>query len=183
MKKLLFILIGLCVGAVGIAAIVGSILPRDHVAAMTVAIAAPQVQVWTTITDPSNYTTWRKDLKSVTVISPSPLSWKETSSMGEMTLEADVFQAPSRMVASIADQGEPFGGEWEYQIVPDPSDPNKSKVTIIERGWVSNVVFRFASRFIMGHDSSINSYLRALSKKFGPEATPVKVTIKDSSSA
>jgi hypothetical protein len=181
MKKLA-ILLAFLLGVVGIAAIVGALLPRDHVAAMTVSVAAPQVRVWTTITDPATYPSWRTDLKSTEVTSRMPLSWKEESSMGPMNLTADVLQAPSKMVARITDEGEPFGGEWEYQIAPDATDPNKSNVTIIERGWVSNPLFRFVSKFVMGQEKSIDTYLRALSRKFGPEATPTSVKITAASS-
>jgi uncharacterized protein YndB with AHSA1/START domain len=180
MKKLLM-LVAFLGGVVGIAALVGSMLPRDHVASMTVTVAAPQVKVWTTIAEPAEYASWRKGIKSVEVISRAPLSWKETSGMGAMTLEATVFQAPSRLVAEITDEDQPFGGEWEYQIAPHPDDPNKSNVTITERGWVSNVLFRFVSKFVMGHDSEIDKYLRSLTSKFGPEVAPTRVTAKDSS--
>ena len=101
--------------------------------------------------------------------------------MGSMTLEVAGFQPPSRMIAAIADEDQPFGGEWEYQVAAHPSDPNKANVTITERGWVSNVLFRFVSKFVMGHESTIDTYLRSLSRKFGPEASPTTVTAKDSS--
>jgi uncharacterized protein YndB with AHSA1/START domain len=180
MKKLL-ILFAFLAGIVGICAVIGATLPRDHVAAMVVTVAAPQVKVWTTITDPANYPSWRSDLKTVEVASRMPLTWKEDGSMGQMNFTVDELQAPSRMVSRITDEDQPFGGEWEYQIAPDPSNPEKAVVTITERGWVSNVLFRFVSRFVMGHESSIDKYLRALSRKFGPEATPARVTAKDSS--
>ena len=179
--KLVLILFASVVGVVGIAAIIGAILPRNHVASMTVVVAAPPVRVWTTITDVGAYPSWRSELKSVEVLSRSPLTWKEISSMGPMTLAADEFQPPARMVAKITDKNQPFGGEWEYQIAADASSPERSRVTITERGWVSNVLFRFVSRFVMGHDSTIDKCLRALSRKFGREAAPTKVTARDSS--
>jgi len=179
--KILLLLVGLLVGIVGIAAIVGTILPRDHVATMTAVVAAPPIRVWTTITDVGAYPSWRSELKSVELLSRAPLSWKEVSSMGPMTLAVDEMQPPVRMVIQITDKDRPFGGEWEYQVAPDGTNPERSRVTITERGWVSNVLFRFVSRFVMGHESTIDKYLRALSRKFGPEATPVTVTAKDSS--
>ena len=178
--KFILLLLALCVGVVGIAAIVGSILPKDHVASMTAPVNASPIKVWSTITDVSAFPSWRPGLKSAELVSRAPLSWKETSSMGTMTLEADEFQPPARMVARITESGGPFGGEWEYKVAADPSNPEKSQVTITERGWVSNVLFRFASKFVMGHESGINTYLKALSRKFGPEATPTSVTVKDS---
>ena len=39
-------------------------------------------------------------------------------------------------------------------------------VTIVERGEVSNPVFRFVSRFVMGHARTIEDYLNDLARKF-----------------
>ena len=49
---------------------------------------------------------------------------------------------------------------------------------MIERGSVYNPVFRFISRFFMGHTSAIDGFLRALGKKFGTEPTPTVVAIE-----
>src|SRR5256885_11710821 len=113
--KLILILLALCVGVVGIAAIVGSILPRDHVASMTATINASPIKVWSTVTDVGTFATWRPGLKSAELVSRSPLTWKEVTSTGTMTLAAAEFQPPARMVARITDSGGPFGGEWEYR--------------------------------------------------------------------
>ena len=56
-----------------------------------------------------------------------------------------------------------------------PTAPDASRVTITERGWVSNPIFRFVSRFVMGHTSTLDAYLRALGKHFGSEPTPTVV--------
>jgi hypothetical protein len=41
---------------------------------------------------------------------------------------------------------------------------------------VSNPLFRFASKYVMGHYSGIDTYLRALNKKFGAEVSPIRVS-------
>jgi hypothetical protein len=45
-------------------------------------------------------------------------------------------------------------------------------VTITERGLVGNPIFRFVSRFVIGQTATMDSYLRALGKRFGEEVTP-----------
>ncbi|HMA23731.1 MAG TPA: hypothetical protein VKP00_07045, partial [Gemmatimonadaceae bacterium] len=55
--------------------------------------------------------------------------------------------------------------------------PSASRVTIVERGSVYNPLFRFVSRFFMGHTATIDAYLRALGKRFGEEPVPVVVTL------
>lgn len=171
--KIALIIIGVLIGLIVLITIVGATLPRDHVASMTSSIAAPPDRVWSALTDVAAYPTWRSDIQRVETLSASPLSWREHGKQGTMTLATEAFEPPKRMVARIMDEGMPFGGAWEY-VVANDGDPSRSRVTITERGWVSNPIFRFVSRFVMGHDSTIDAYLRALSRKFGPEVAPTK---------
>jgi hypothetical protein len=46
-------------------------------------------------------------------------------------------------------------------------------VQITERGEVYNPVFRFVSRFIMGHSATASAFLKALGAKFGAQVSPV----------
>jgi uncharacterized protein YndB with AHSA1/START domain len=172
--KWAFIIIGSLVGLVVLIAIVGAMLPRDHVASMTTTIPAPADRVWAALIDVGAYPTWRSDVQRVEILSqpPAPLSWREHSKQGAMTLAVESFEPPRRMVARIADKGLPFGGAWEYVVAPDSADRAKTRVTVTERGYVSNPIFRFVSRFVMGHYSTLDSYLRALGRKFGGEVTP-----------
>lgn len=170
--KVALIVLGTLAGIIVLIAIVGAMLPRDHVATMTVTIATPPDKVWAALTDVANYPTWRSDIKGVEVVTQTPLTWKESGSQGPMTLAVEAFEPPRRMVARIQGQDQPFGGAWEYVVAPDSAG---ARVTITERGWVSNPIFRFVSRYVMGHHSTIDAYLRALSRKFGPEAVPSRV--------
>lgn len=169
--KIALIVLGALAGLVVVIAIVGAMLPRDHVASMSTTIAAPPDTVWAALTDVSAYPTWRTDLKGIEVVKQAPLTWKEIGAQGPMTLAVETFEPPRRMIARIQDQDQPFGGAWEYVIAPDGAG---TRVTITERGWVSNPIFRFVSRYVMGHYSTIDAYLRALSRKFGGETTPTR---------
>lgn len=40
-------------------------------------------------------------------------------------------------------------------------------------GWVANPLFRFLSRFVFGHYRTLESYARALGRRFNQEVTPV----------
>jgi uncharacterized protein YndB with AHSA1/START domain len=176
--KWALIVLGSLLGLIAIIALIGAMQPRDHVATMTATISAPADKVWAALTDVAAYPAWRTGLKSVDVLSTpgAPLSWRETTSQGPMTLTAEVFEPPKRMVARIKDEGQPFGGAWEYVVAPDSADAGKSRVTITERGWVSNPIFRFVSRFVMGHYSTLDTYLRELGRKFGADVTPARVS-------
>ena len=174
------IALGMVVGLIVLVAVVGSMLPRDHVAAMSARVAASPDVVWAALTDRAAFPTWRRDVKRVELlpdVSARP-TWREHGS-DAITYVAEVQEAPRRLVARIADKNLPYGGSWEYRIEPDGG--SASTVTVIERGSVYNPVFRFISRFFMGHTATIDSFLRALGKKFGTEPTPTVVAIEGES--
>jgi hypothetical protein len=74
---------------------------------------------------------------------------------------------PRRLVARIAGDNLPFGGTWTFEITPEGDG---AKLRITERGWVSNPIFRFVSRLVLGYTSNLEMYLRSLGRKFGETA-------------
>lgn len=174
--KWALIIVGGLVGLVALIALVGAMQPRDHVASVTATIPAPPDKVWAALTDVAAYPSWRSDLQRVETMSqpPGPLSWREHTKQGAMTLAVEAFEPPRRMVARIADKNLPFGGAWEYALAPDSIDPGKTRVTITERGYVTNPIFRFVSRFVIGHHSTLETYLKDLGRKFGTDVAPAR---------
>jgi hypothetical protein len=61
----------------------------------------------------------------------------------------------------------PFSGRWEIDIAPIAGG---SKVKITEVGKVSNPFFRFVSKYIIGHSTFMEKYLKGLAGKFGEQA-------------
>jgi Polyketide cyclase / dehydrase and lipid transport len=177
--KWAFLFVGVIVGVIALATVAGYLLPRDHVAAMSARVSAAPDAVWAVLMDPAGFPTWRHDVKTVDVLPATPTgpSWREHSSNGTITYVTDVLEPPRRLIARIADTGLPFGGSWEYRV--DSVSTTESKVTIIERGAVYNPIFRFVSRFLMGHTATIDAYLRALGRKFGREPTPTVVELEE----
>ncbi len=173
--KWVFIVAGILIAIVVLIVAIGSLLPREHVASLSARIAAPPADVWAAITQPERFTTWRGDVRRVEMLAPIATgpSWREHTRQGALTMAVDTSEPPRRLITRIVDQNLPYGGQWEYDITPEGE--HQSRVTITERGWVSNPVFRFVSRFVMGHTASIDAYLRALGKRFGSEATPTAV--------
>ena len=156
------IIIVLVIGIVGI----GYALPVAHTAQRSVVLAAPPPTVWATITDVAAYPTWREDVDTVEVLAPvdGRQSWREKGANGEITYAMMAIDPPSRLVTRIMDRDLPFGGEWEYVIV---SEGSGTRITITERGEVYNPLFRFVSRFVMGHAATIDGYLEALAARLG----------------
>lgn len=154
-----------------IVVIVGTLLPRDHVASVSARILGTPDAVWQAITDVADHARWRDGVKRVELLPPrdGKLLWREHSSNGPILMVADRSEPPHRFVTRIADETLPFGGTWEFVVEPVA---DASMVTITERGAVYNPVFRFMSRFVFGHTATMDAYLRSLARKFGGDVTP-----------
>jgi uncharacterized protein YndB with AHSA1/START domain len=164
------------VALIAIVIVIRALLPRDHVSTLSARIPAPPQAVWEAITDPSQFPNWRHDVQRVELLpgSANGPSWREHSGSGALTMVVDLAEPPSHLITRIADKGLPFSGTWECRV--EPEGESASRITVVERGSVYNPVFRFVSRFIMGHTGTIDIYLRALGRKFGAESAPTAVT-------
>lgn len=163
---------GTIAALIAIVVIIGALLPRDHIASVSARIAAPPNAVWSAIVQPEAFPTWRGDVVRVEMLTSTANgpSWREYTRHGSITMGIEQSDPPRRVVGRILDENLPYGGVWEYEIAPD--GPAASRVTITERGWVSNPLFRFVSRFVIGQTSAMEAYLRALGKHFGSEPAP-----------
>jgi uncharacterized protein YndB with AHSA1/START domain len=122
--------------------------------------------VWRALTDVSAFPTWRSDVTSVEQLrgDSAHAGWRETGKNGRITYEVTESEPPRRLVTTIADRGLPFGGSWTYELVPANGG---TRLTVTEHGEVYNPVFRFVSRFVIGHTATIDRYLADLRKKLG----------------
>ena len=141
-----WILIALVVVAavVAVIAAIGATLPRDHVATRSLAVRRPPEEVW-------------------------PAIMQATAASG---VPVDVVESdpPRRQVTRVKDTEKMFGGTWTITITRSPTG---STLTITEDGWVGNPIFRFVSRYVMGHHATMDGMLKDVAKKFGeqPELT------------
>ncbi|HEY0323540.1 MAG TPA: SRPBCC family protein [Pyrinomonadaceae bacterium] len=150
---------------------VGLAIPRQHVVSRTLKIRQSPEIVWGAITDYKGQPLWRKDVKTVERLPDHEGRevWREVYEQGSpITLETAEAVAPNRLVRTIADEGGPFSGRWEYDIKADSA--GGSRLTITERGEVPNPFFRFMSRFLIGHTYFMEKFQKDLAAKFGEEA-------------
>ena len=68
MKRLLLAVLVLFILVIGVAALLGWLLPEQHVVSRSVTLAASPEQVWQLISDVQDQPKWRKELKSVTML-------------------------------------------------------------------------------------------------------------------
>lgn len=149
---------------------VGLALPVSHQASVSAPVAGQPDQVWRVITDADAYSAWRPD-----VVRASPLpaaegpGWVEQGSQGRMRFVVEEWEPPHRLKARIADTGLPFGGSWTYELEPMDGGA-RTRVTLTEDGEVYNLVFRFMARFVYGHETTMRSYLDALTARMVEQA-------------
>jgi hypothetical protein len=160
--KIALIVLGVVVLLVVIVAGIGYTLPQKHQASREQTFSAAPARIFELITTPAEYPVWRSGVKSVEMLPAEngKTRFKETGSDGAITYVFDEM-SPARVRSRIADVSLPFGGQWTYDIEPAGTG---TKLRITEDGEVYNPIFRFMSRFVFGHHSSIDKYLADLKR-------------------
>ena len=170
MKLLILIVVGI-VGAVlllaGVMALIGSRLPKAHVASRSILLHRSPQDVYAVVRDFGSAPKWRADVKRIEV--ETPVYFREVGKHGTVNYELVEDVPAQRMVTRIRDTDLGYSGQWTYSFTPENGG---TRVTIREDGEVSNVLFRFMSRYVFGQTSTIDSYLTSLAKHFGEEAAP-----------
>jgi uncharacterized protein YndB with AHSA1/START domain len=169
--RIVVLLLAVVVGLGLVVVVVGYLLPVKHTATVAAHVPATPVQVWDALTDVAAYPTWRGDLTSVAMLPADSghVAWREHGKNDAISFAIEQAEPPRRLVTRIMDKSLPFGGAWEYVVTPDGAG---SRVRITEHGEVYNPVFRFVSRFIMGHTATASAYLKALGARFGATVVP-----------
>ncbi len=156
----LWIGLGVLAGVILVIVVWGALLPKGHSCTVARAYRATPDKVWALITGVEDFPRWRKDLKSVDVherdADGAPVAWTEHSSFGPLPLRNVEFEAPLRLVGRIDTDKLPFGGTWTYTI--ENLGDGQVRLSITEDGEVTNVVFRFLSRYAFGHDKTMKAY-------------------------
>jgi uncharacterized protein YndB with AHSA1/START domain len=173
--KGVLIAVATLLGLVALVAIIGMLVPREHVAGVTVTVRQPPDSVWKVVRDLGGLPQWWSDMKQ-SVRDPDgggAERWQQDVGGFKMALLIETEEPPRRLVTRIDSPPDgPFGGTWTYDITPVDSG---TKFTVTERGWIGNPLFRFMSRFIFGYYGTQESYVRALGKRFGEEVAPARL--------
>lgn len=170
LKRWLILVVGIVVALVLAVLVAGLLLPEEHRASRTLVTKQTPQAIWDAINDHAHETAWRSDVKNVSSLGErdGKQVWQEEYKDGnKVTLITTESKPPRRMVRELTDLEGPFSGRWEIDITPTPAGSN---VTITEIGRVSNPVFRFASKYIIGHTTFMEKYLTGLAGKFGEQA-------------
>ena len=169
MKLLIFIVVGIVAGLLvlaGIMALIGSRLPKAHVVSRSIHLRQSPPEVYAVVRDFGSAPKWRADVKQIDVDAQpgKPVYFREEAKHGTVNYELVEDVPAQRMVTRIRDTDLGYSGQWTYSFTPENGG---TLVTITEDGEVSNVLFRFMSRYIFGHTATIDAYLDSLAKRLG----------------
>lgn len=159
--RIALIVLGVIGALVVVVVAIGYSLPVRHTATRERLLRADTGAVFAAISTPSAFPRWRTGVKSVEPLPPvnGKQSFREIGSDGTITYVNDEVVPQRRLVSRIADKSLPFGGSWTFELSPDSGG---TRVRVTENGEVYNPVFRFASRFILGHHATVDRYLADL---------------------
>lgn len=163
--KLVLIGAGTIVALVVILIAIGYSLPVKHRAEVSATFNATPDTVFALITNVEAFPAWRSGLKSVEVIPSTDghMRFRELSVDGTIAYVVESTEPNRRLVTRIDDKSLPFGGTWDYQLSPAPG--GGTVLRIVEAGEIYNPVFRLISRFFMGYDRTIKTYLADVGRK------------------
>lgn len=162
-----YVWIGLAVLAaiVAVIVVIGYSLPVRHRATGDISVRSSPDSLYRLLTDLQGFPSWRTGLRSVELVpgGDGKTRFREVASDGTITYVRETAESPRRIVTRIDDKTLPFGGAWTYDIIPGAD--GRTTLRITEDGEVYNPIFRFVSRFVMGHDTTIRKFLADVSKR------------------
>lgn len=174
MKLALIIVVSLVVVlvlAVVLIALIGWRLPSQHSASRSVVLHKSPDAVYAVTRDFASMPKWRADVRDVKVTTEAGgrVQFREEGKHGAVNYELAEDVPGQRMVTRIIDTDLGYSGKWTYVFAAEGAN---TRLTITEDGEVSNVIFRFLSKYAFGHTATIDAYLTSLGKQFGEDVTP-----------
>lgn len=175
--KILLRILAVLVLIVVVVILIGLLLPRTHTAAVEGRYGASADQLYDAIDNVEDGPQWRTGLQRVEMLSApgEPKRWRETAEWGTLAFVHESNDPGRRIVSRIVDEGQGFGGTWTFEITPVA---NGAVLRVTERGEVSNPLYRFMSRFVVGYYRSAETYVRDLGRHLGEDVTPVRITVQ-----
>lgn len=170
----LLVAAGIVIGVPLVVAAVGTLLPRDHLARMSIELRASPDRVWALVSDLPGTARWRPDVRTIEMQAAvgGRTRYVETTRQGKTPFEIVSQQAPAAQVVRVVDEGLPFGGTWTWELERAGAG---TRLTIWEAGFIRNPLFRVMSRLFFRPTATMDGYLRALAKELGERAEPTVV--------
>ena len=165
------IIIAVIGAAVLLISLIGWRLPKQHSVTRSILLHKTPDTVYAVTRDFAATPKWRSDVRAVTVTTTPDgrVHFREDGKNGTVNYELAEDVPGQRMVTRITDTNLGYSGKWTYVFAPEGAN---TRISITEDGEVSNMIFRFLSKYAFGHTATIDSYLTLMGKHFGESVTP-----------
>lgn len=177
MQIILFIVLMLAI-LLAIALMVGSRLPKTHVAASCIKLKAKPEEIWHILTDFQAYPSWRMGLKRVEVRQTEaglPMWIEVSSEASKIPFKVMEAKPPYWLVTQIADDALPLRGRWTYQL---REENDETVLTITETERIYHPLVRFCLRYLISYHSAMDVFLTELAWKLGQAAQVKHLQLK-----
>ena len=167
--KILGIGVLIMAAIVALVLIIGWSLPVSHHVTRSASLRASPDSIFALISRPADFPQWRSDVTRVESAPPEGgrARFREVGKNGAILYQVEAIIPNQRLVTRIADQSLPFGGAWTYEVIPSGES---TTLRITEDGEVYNPLFRFVSRFIVGHTATLDRYLTDVQRRLNRPA-------------
>lgn len=151
------------VALIGLAALIGAMLPVRHHASRRARFRTPPGALYDLLAGPPDWRTRVKSYGALPEENGRKRWWEDNGRGRKIAFELVDARPGERLQTRIADRNLPFGGAWTFEIAPAPD--GSSELRIAEDGEIYNVIFRFMARFVFGYHASIETYLKDVGAK------------------
>jgi len=156
------VLVGVLIYAIGYFMSIG------HTATVEKKFKINKDELWDILTNYKGYTEWRRGIKELIVDDAD--QWTEINDYGDIVhYQLEIAEEKRIMTIRIMNKDLPYGGFWEFII--DPQEEGCS-LKITESGEVYSPVYRFMSKYIFGHDTTLKNYMEDLETKVNASVKP-----------
>jgi hypothetical protein len=159
--------------------LIGSRLPKTHIAASRIYLSAPPEVVWRVITDFRSHPQWRPGLHEVEegpMIDGLP-SWYEVC-LKDLKVHFRVVESdpPRRWVTQLAGDRLPLAGSWVYELCPRDGG---TELMITEQDKIYSPLLRFFTKFVFSYYGVMDVFLIALARALGDrQARPEHLSLR-----
>ncbi len=170
MRMLIYLgitLLGLLILAVGVLGILGSLVPEEHTASMSVELGKPIDEVWATIDDVANFPAWLPDITKVELLPDrnGHRTFRQLQGRNSFVLEETVKTPPTLVTRTITDDNGPFSGSWEHRF--EDLGNGRTRLTVTEKGRISSPIPRAILHYMIGDDFYLKRFSQSLRSRFG----------------
>ncbi len=151
------IAVGLIIGMVAVVWIIGATLPRKHTVSVSKRFETPAETLFKAAIDIDGWPKWRSGVDEVIHLDGPGFRAETISGDDRLAFDFDVDFKQLRMTSNIITEDIPFGGEWIIQV--EAIAPKQSRITITENGFVDPPIWRFFSKFLIGHKRTAQQFL------------------------